>query len=154
MYEWALESSLQYCVWYTRMNGTRCKKKRSINRAHLYFMFALALLMSGAPFFCPWKFRKHLLFGQTQKRIRLLCTTAMAFQPLLFPFRVAAAEVCDAAGVLADSVCRHSSICSSLPKPGPLSFAPHLLCAFLPNDIHSCVLTDVWGKISCGVQIN
>lgn len=71
MYEWALESSLQYCVWNTRMNGTRCKKKRSINRAYLYFMFALALLMSGAPFFCPWKFRKHLLFGQTQKRIDL-----------------------------------------------------------------------------------
>ena len=82
--EWTLESSLQCCVRNIRMSETWGKMKGSVDNAYLYFMFVLVLLMSEAPFFCPWKCRKRVLFGQTHthERSGLLCTTATAFQPL------------------------------------------------------------------------
>lgn len=78
---------------------------------------------------------KNTLSGETQERMRLLCMTAMAFQPLPFPVRAAAAEVADVAGVLANYLLSFLRLLQS-PKPGPLSSAPHLICASLPNDIH------------------
>lgn len=134
--EWTLESSLQCCVRNTRMNETWGKMKGSIDNAYFYFMFILVLLMSEAPFFCPWKYRKHLLFGQTQKKIRLIMLSCHGFPAITVPFECCYCRSVWLAGVLAVSICCHSSVCSSLPKLGPLSSAPHLLCAFLPNDIH------------------
>lgn len=120
----------------------------------LFLFHVLVLLMSEAPFFCPWKYRRHLLFGQTQKKIRLIMHNCHGSPAITVPFQRCYCRSVWLAGVLAVSICCHSSVCSSLPKLGPLSSAPHLLCAFPPNDIHWCVLTDIWGKISCGVQIN
>lgn len=128
---WALESSLHANVWNTKTNETE-----GAWTVHIFF-FPLCVLASvdiWITFFALGSC-KNTLSGETQERMRLLCMTAMAFQPLPFPFRAAAAEISDVAGVLATYLLSFLRLLQS-PKPGPLSSAPHLICASLPNDIH------------------